>query len=240
MATGNAPSIGDWLDTLSLMSTYGKYFAAEELKSILQNLKRMESEWQPLTAQIREQMALGVPPTDLSIQPLARRWMDLSIRWMEGDMDRLIRWGRMYREEVQARGRHGIDLDVIDYIGKAVEMRLEALHRHLSPEDVARLDKTLDPQCRQYSAELQALMDEGLRPESPRAREMGQRWFELMNRMVRGDAGLQARLVKAFDTEPLLREGAVLSGRQREFIRQAMGGMPQARETEKGLDPHAA
>lgn len=240
MATGSAPSIGDWLDTLSLMSTYGKYFAAEELKTILHNLKRMESEWQPLTAQIREQMAQGVPPTDLSIQRLARRWMDLSIRWMEGDMDRLIRWGRMYREEVQARGRHGVDLDVIDYIGKAIEIRMAALHRHLTPQDIARLDKTMDPQCRQYAAELQVLMDEGLRPDSPKAREMAQRWHELMHRMVRGDADLQARLVKAFDTEPLLHAGSVLSDRHREFMRQTMDCMQQAPKTEKGLDPHAA
>jgi DNA-binding transcriptional MerR regulator len=240
MATGNTPSIGDWLDTLSRMSTYGKYFAADELKSILQNLKRMESEWQPLVAQIREQMTLGVPATDPSIQKLARRWMDLSIRWMDGDMDRLMRWGRMYREEVHARGRHGIDLDVIDYIGVAVEQRLAALHRHLSPEDVARLDKTLDPLCREFAAELQAQMDQGLRPDSSRAREMARRWTDLMSRVVRGDADLQARLVSAFDSEPLLREGAVFSGAQRAFIGQALASMQPARETEKGLDPHAA
>lgn len=235
MASGHAPAMNDWLGTLSLMSTYGKYFAADELKTILQNLKRMESEWQPLAAQIRAEMARGTPARSLAIQPLARRWMDLSMRWMDGDMDRLMRWGRMYREEAQTRGRHGIDLDVIDYIGEAIEMRLATLHRYFSPEDLQRIDKTLDPQWRELAGDAARLMAAGTAADSPAAHALARRWDELFDRTVRGDARLRAKMVEAFDAEPLLRAGAPLDVTTRDYIHRAFDSL-----REKGLDPHAA
>src|SRR5437868_5557925 len=143
MASGHSPEMNDWLDTLSLMSAYGKYFAADELKTILQNLKRTEAEWKPLAAAVRTEMDKGTPAEAIELQPLARQWMELSMRWMDNDMDRLLRWGEMYRRETTAQGRHGIDLDLIDYIGRAIKLRLELIHKYISPEELKRMDKTL-------------------------------------------------------------------------------------------------
>ena len=45
---GAQPAMGDWLQALSLMTTYGKYFSAEELKTIFSRFSRIEHDWPPL------------------------------------------------------------------------------------------------------------------------------------------------------------------------------------------------
>jgi len=221
MASGSAPGIDDWLGTLSLMSTYGKYFDTEELRVILGNLKRLAGEWPPLVAQIREEMAMDTPPHAVAVQRLAREWMDLSIRWMDGDMDRLIRWGRMYRQESIARGRHGIDLDVMDYIGRAVELRLAAMRKYLSEEDIVRIDKTLAPQWRELAEDVTRLIELGSDGHCDQAHALAARWDALCDRMSRGDAGLRQRLIQAFEGEQLLRDGGMMSEAGRHFLRRA-------------------
>ena len=230
MASGSAPGIDDWLGTLSLMSTYGKYFDTEELRLILNNLKRLAGEWPPLVAQIREQMAQDAPPQAVAVQRLAREWMDLSIRWMDGNMDRLIRWGRMYRQESIARGRHGIDLDVMDYIGRAIELRLAALRKYLSEDDIVRIDKTLAPQWRQLAEDVTRLIERGSDGHCSEAHVLAQRWDALCDRMARGDLRLRERLILAFESEPLLRDGGVLSDDERRFLKRAFESMRNARD----------
>jgi len=236
MASGSAPGMDDWLGTLSLMSTYGKYFDTEELRVILGNLKRLASEWPPLVAQIREQMAQDAPPDAVAVQRLAREWMDLSIRWMDGDMDRLMRWGRMYRQESITRGRHGIDLEVMDYIGRAIELRLAAMRRYLSEEDIVRIDKTLAPQWRELAEDVTALIERGSDGHCEEAHALARRWDALCERMVRGDAGLRRRMMQAFEGEPLLRDAGLFSDEARRFIRRAFESMCAVH----GVDAHVA
>jgi DNA-binding transcriptional MerR regulator len=234
MASGHSPEMNDWLDTLSLMSTYGKYFGADELKGILDNLKRTEAEWKPLAAAVRAEMDRGTPAEAMQIQPLAREWMDLAMRWMDNDMDRLTRWGRMYRTEATARGRHGIDLDVIDYIGRAIELRLAAFHKYLTPEEIGRLDKTLGPEWKQLAHEVRELLRQGTPPDSPEARALAGRWDQLFDRMVRHDPVLRAKLITAHQNEPVIQQSAPLGPEERGFIMRAMETLRSTR-----LDPHA-
>jgi DNA-binding transcriptional MerR regulator len=233
MASGSAPGIDDWLGTLSLMSTYGKYFDTEELRVILGNLKRLANEWSPLVAKVREQMALDAPPDAVAVQRLAREWMDLAIRWMDGDMDRLMRWGQMYRQESIARGRHGIDLDVMDYIGRAIEMRLAAMRKYLSDDDMVRIDKTLAPEWRELAADVAQLIERGSDVHCDDAHALAARWDALCERMVRGDAGLRQRMVQAFESEPLLRDAGMLSGDARQFLRGAFESMRAAHDLDR-------
>jgi hypothetical protein len=97
LSTGNQPAMSEWLSALALMATYGKYFTATELKRIFENWKHTEAEWQPLISAVRHAIDRRIAPDALEAQPLARRWMDLSVRWMKGDFDLLMRWGEMCR-----------------------------------------------------------------------------------------------------------------------------------------------
>lgn len=229
MASGHSPEMNDWLDTLSLMSAYGKYFAADELKTILQNLRRTEAEWKPLAAAVRAEMDKGTPAEAIEVQPLARQWMDLSMRWMDNDMDRLLRWGQMYREESAAQGRHGIDLDLIDYIGRAIKIRLDLIHKYVSPEELKRMDKTLGLELKALAANLRKVMEQGLPPDSDEARALALRWDELIDRMSDRDPVLRAKLTAAHRNEPMLAHGAVLDIAQREFIQRAFETLRTAR-----------
>jgi DNA-binding transcriptional MerR regulator len=229
MASGHSPEMNDWLDTLALMSAYGKYFPADELKTILQNLKRTEAEWKPLAVAVRAEMDKGTPAEAIEVQPLARQWMDLSMRWMDNDMDRLLRWGQMYREEATAQGRHGIDLELIDYIGRAIKVRLDLIHKYVSPEELKRMDKTLGLEWKALAADVLQVMRQGLPPDSEAARALALRWDDLMDRMSARDPVLRAKLMAAHRNEPMLARGAVLDLAQREFIQRAFETLRPAR-----------
>jgi DNA-binding transcriptional MerR regulator len=100
LAGGGRPEIDDWLVSLSMMNTFEQYFSAGELKLVFERWKRCKSEWPPLVQAVRAAMERGVLPDAIELQPLARRWMDVSARWMDGDMALLKRWGSMLREQL--------------------------------------------------------------------------------------------------------------------------------------------
>ena len=129
LAGGGQPQIDDWLASLSMMNTLEQYFSAGELKLVFERWKRCASEWPALLQAVREAMERGVPTDSLELQPLARQWMDVSARWMDGDLALLNRWGRMLREEPGLPLPSGMDRSLLEYINQAVQLRLAALAR---------------------------------------------------------------------------------------------------------------
>src|SRR4051812_25661788 len=78
---GNAPPTEDWLQALSLMATYGKYFSTAELKQIFDGWHKIEHEWPLLLDEVRALMDAGAHPESPEAQGLARRWMGLVHHW---------------------------------------------------------------------------------------------------------------------------------------------------------------
>ena len=144
IADGGQPEIDDWLASLSMMNTFEQYFSAGELKLVFERWKRCKAEWPPLLQAVREAMERGVRPDSLELQPLARWWMDVSARWMEGDMALLERWGSMLREQPGLPLPSGMDRSLLDYIDQPVRLRLAALARYITADELQQLDKTLD------------------------------------------------------------------------------------------------
>ena len=114
LAGGGQPEIDDWLVSLSMMNTFEQYFSAGELKLVFERWKRCKSEWPPLLQAVREAMERGVPPDSILLQPLARRWMDVSARWMDGDLTLLKRWGNMLREQPGLPLPSGMDRTLLE------------------------------------------------------------------------------------------------------------------------------
>jgi DNA-binding transcriptional MerR regulator len=140
LAKGDEPDTAAWLDALALMKTYGKYFSAAELKTIFANWSLIEAEWAPLVDDVRAVMDSGVAPEAAQVQPLARRWMSLMLRWMDGDFDLIDRWGEMYRKEPSAHGRNGApQSDMIEFIRRAIDVRMALLSKYLAPGEIRRL-----------------------------------------------------------------------------------------------------
>ena len=224
LAGGGQPEIDDWLSSLSMMNTFEQYFSAGELKLVFERWKRCRSEWPPLLQAVRESMERGVPPDSPSVQPLARRWMDVSARWMDGDLALLQRWGSMLREHPGLPLPSGMDRALLDYINQAVQLRLAALARYIRADELQRLDNTLEPEWSTLGKRAERLIADGVPPHSASARRLASDWQNLVDRFVRHDSALRDKLLAAYDNEPLLQAGAVFTPAVRHYVRQAAGG----------------
>lgn len=223
-AGGGQPEFDDWLASLSMMNTLERYFSAGELKLVFERWKLCKAEWPPLLQAVREAMDRGVPADSPELQPLARQWMDVSARWMEGDLALLTRWGSMLREQPGLPLPSGMDRSMLDYINQAVQLRLAALAKYMNADDMQRLDKTLDPEWRALSERAERLMGDGAPPHGASARQLASDWRNLLDRMVRHDGGLRERLLAAYENEPLIQAGAAFTPKARRYVREVEGG----------------
>jgi MerR family transcriptional regulator, thiopeptide resistance regulator len=227
-ASGDQPGIDDWLASLSLMSTFEQYFSAAELKLVFERWKRIKDEWPSLLQAIRDAMDRGVPADSIELQPLARRWMDVSARWMNGDTALLTRWGAMLAEQPTVPLPSGMDRPLLEYIRQSIGKRLAVLAKYISADELHRLDKTLDPEWRALAGRAERLMADGVPPDSVQARQLACEWQALLDRMAGHDATLRTRLLAAYENEPLIRAGVVFTLEVWRYVRRA-----------SALDPHA-
>jgi DNA-binding transcriptional MerR regulator len=235
LASGTAPAMSDWLDSLALMSAGAKYFDVDELKALLHNLKRTEPEWRALMAAWRAEMAQGTPPDALHLQPLARRWINLSLRRVDGDFGRLGRWRQMVRDEPEVRRMNELDEELLAYIRPAVQARVSALRAHLREDEIERLDKGLEPEWQALAAECRRLMAAGAEVRSDAAQTLARRWDDLTDRTVRHDPALRAKVLEAQRCDPVLRSGAALDEAAQDFIHRAFEALQaQAENTAPG------
>ena len=221
LARGGQPEIDDWLASLAMMSTFEQYFSAAELKLIFERWKSSAAEWPPLVQAIRDAMARGVPPDSIELQPLARRWMDVSARWMNGDVALLMRWRSMLLEQPGLPLPGGMDRALYDYVDQAIQVRMAVVAKYISEDEFQRLDTTLDPEWRALSQRAERLMAEGTPPVATQARLLGREWQTLLDRMVRHDAALRARLLAAYKNEPLIRAGTAIKPEAWCYLEQA-------------------
>lgn len=221
IAVGKQPGMGEWLDTLESMATYGKYFSTDELAKIFRDWKKLQAEWWPLIEVAGEAMEQDAPIDSLQVQALAQRWMDLSMQSMQNDLRLAMRWGEMAEQEPAAPGPAGIDAALIRYIGGAINLRMEAFQRHLSKEDLQRLDKSLAPEWAALAERANRLMKRNVSPDSKEAQALGAEWSRLIDRATAYDPGLRERFMAAYREEPLLRMGHVISDEIRDFIENA-------------------
>lgn len=221
LAAGSQPDMSDWLATLQQMATYGKYFTADELKRIFENWKQTEAEWQPLIRAVRHVMDSGMTPDAPEVQPLARRWMELSMRWMEGDVDLLMRWVEMRRKEPGVHGWSGPGTHVLEYIGKAIDLRLATLHKYLSKEEIKRLKPVPEQEWAKLGDTARRLIRQDLPVECEEAQALACKWSELFDRVCGNDPVIREKLLTAARSEPFIQAGAPLDAAARDYIRRA-------------------
>ena len=222
-ASGNQPEMGEWLDSLALMTTYARYFNTEEIQLIVGNWQVLRAEWGPLLAQIRHMMDSGIPATDPSVQPLAQHWMGLIHHWLGGNFDLIERWGRMYQEEPLVRSAQTAEPELVHYIEQATALRLAAWQRHFSTAEMSRFRRVDTAQWQQLGRAAEALMSKGLPPSSKPARALAIQLQALISQVVADDPVMLSRMRAAMATEPLLRAGAMLPEPVRGYLQAAAG-----------------
>jgi hypothetical protein len=166
-------------------------------------------------------MARGVPGDALELQPLVRQWMELSARWMNGDLQLLERWGRMLREQPGLPLPSGMDRELLEYMDQAIKLRLAVLAKYISVEDLERLDKTLGPEWRVFNERARRMMADAVPVHSESARQLAREWQALLDRTARHDVALRERLLAAYANEPLLQAGAHVPPEVGRYLRQA-------------------
>ena len=245
MVAGAAPDMGNWLETLALMSTYGKYFSAAELRRIFERWPLIESEWRPLIAQMDAAMHQGLPIDDPAVQKLTHRWMALLLEWMGGDMDLMDRWGHMYRQEPSTHNINDAPSSaMMAYVERAIALRMQVLQRHLTRAEMAQIGFVPLAHWQALENEVTALLARGEAPDSPAALAAVAHWSRLMDQLCGHCPALRAKLLHAWTTEPLLQSSALLSLEVRAFIGHAAAlpspAPPQPQPpTLMALDPHA-
>ncbi|WCM90261.1 MerR family transcriptional regulator [Acidovorax sp. NCPPB 3576] len=228
LVAGAEPDMGNWLQALALMATYGKYFSAAELKHIFSNWNRIEADLLVVKEQVRRAMDQGQPVDAPEVQSLAYRWMALMLHWMGGDIDLLERWGHMFRTEPSTQGRnHAPPGDMIRYIESAIQLRMDLLLKYMDRDDLRQLGHVHHTQWQQLEQEVQQLVDQRVPPAHPRARAAATHWDALFGTLCCNDAGLRAKLMRASASEPLLRAGSPLSEPVRNYL-HAVPRLPAA------------
>ncbi|WP_163995084.1 MerR family transcriptional regulator [Pyxidicoccus caerfyrddinensis] len=231
LATGSVPDMDDWLATIRMMTTCDKYFSADELKTIFGNWRRIYTDWAALITDVRRTMKAGVPADSLEVQPLAHRWMTLMGIWMDGNLDLIYRWGEMYRREPSALTGKGPDLGMVAYMDRAIQLRMAALGRHLSIDELLRLKQVPPEAWDTLAGSAAELMRQGVAPGASRARALGKQWLGLLERVADHDAVLFDKLLAAYCQEPLVAAASVREEAVRQYLQRTVQSV---------LDPIAA
>ncbi len=120
-------SVDDLTETLELLSAVEPHFTAEQLDALARRrqvlgeeaLRKAESEWPELIANVRAAMARGDDPESPSVQRLAARWRRLVEQFTGGDPDLADSVRSVYRHEPAARRQTGLDPEIFDYVARA-------------------------------------------------------------------------------------------------------------------------
>ncbi|HAJ12585.1 MAG TPA: MerR family transcriptional regulator, partial [Comamonadaceae bacterium] len=205
LMAGAEPDMGNWLEALALMTTYGKYFSTTELKQIFTNWSLIEADWLVVKDLVRSAMDRQMPPDAPEVQALAYRWMALMLHWMGGDLDLLDRWGHMFRTEPSAQGRnHAPPGDMIEYVETAIKLRLALLEKYLTRDDLRMLGHVPHTAWSALERDVQQLLDRQIPTHHADAAAAALRWNTLFNQLARNDAQLRQKLLTASANEPLL------------------------------------
>jgi DNA-binding transcriptional MerR regulator len=221
VASGVPPESGDWLTSLSLMATHSRYFSAAELRMLFENWRRDEALWPPLITEIQQAMHDRHPPDSAVAQRLALRWVEISLKWMDGDIDLLQRWDAMLQQEPIAVAKSRIDPAVLAFFHAAMQCRETACLKYLTSEEYARLRLVPERDWQALDDAVEALARDKVPFDDVRARELVQRWRGLLDYASNDDPAIKARLLAAVKGEPVLQAGLPLSDISRRYLRSA-------------------
>ena len=222
LATGSAPDMVDWLTTLSLMTTYSKYFSAAEIKRILDNRKAQGAIWERLIAEVKVAMAQQMAMDSKTVQSLALRWMNLTLAMMDDDFKLIERWGQMYNTEPKGQFKNGPGPEVLTFINAAIALRMEAMLRHMTLAELHTLRTGPQADIDQLANDAHALHAAQADLAGPAARSLVARWEQFMMVVCGQQPALLRKLIVAYTAEPLLQGTTVFDTLTLDVIKRAM------------------
>jgi DNA-binding transcriptional MerR regulator len=222
LATGDTPDMSDWLSTLSLMTTYAKYFSAEEIRLILSNRKAQSASWERLIAEVRQAMQQQLPADSRPVQTLALRWMNLTLAMMSDNFKLIERWGQMVNTEPKGQFKNGPGPEVVSYINAAIVLRMNAMLRHMTLAELQTLRTIPDTAIEQLAHEAHALHAAQADLTDAPARALVAHWEQVMLVLCGGQSVMLRKVIAAYNAEPLLQGTTVFDEFTLDVIKRAM------------------
>jgi DNA-binding transcriptional MerR regulator len=213
LTSGHPPDLAEWLDTLELMTMYENYFSTEEIKQLpLLHDATIRAEWSAMVSAVQAAMDRGVSPDAPEAQILALRWMRTLYRDTGGNPDFLMRLNSMHDNEPGAWDAQGVSEAMRRFVEQAfVEGRLAIYQRYLKPEEFAFMRQHYGATFNAWPPLLAALrkaMTNGVSPDEPEARALGERWVTLFRAYAGDDTGTHERIREAHAKEPDLTDSS--------------------------------
>jgi DNA-binding transcriptional MerR regulator len=233
LAAGSAPDMSDWLSTLSLMSTYAKYFSADEIRLILGNRQAQSAVWDRLIADVRQAMQQQQAADSRPVQSLALRWMNLTLAMMNDNFKLIERWGQMYCAEPKGQFKNGPGPDVIRFINAAIDLRMNAMLRHMSRAELHTLRTIPDAAIEQLAQEAHALHAAHADLTGAPAQALVAHWEHVMLNLCSDQPELLRKLIAAYSAEPLLQSTTVFDELTLDVIKRAMVAQGHPLSTQK-------
>jgi len=222
LATGDAPDMTDWLSTLSLMSTYAKYFSAEEIRLILSNRKAQSASWERLIAEVRLAMQQQLAADSRPVQSLALRWMNLTLAMMSDNFKLIERWGQMVNTEPKGQFKNGPGPEVVSYINAAIVLRMNAMLRHMTLAELHTLRTIPDAAIEQLAQEARALHAAQADLTGAAAQALVAHWQQAMLDLCGGQPVMLRKVIAAYNAEPLLQGTTVFDEFSLDIIKRAL------------------
>jgi DNA-binding transcriptional MerR regulator len=222
LATGGEPDMADWLNTLSLMTTYSKYFSASEIKRILDNRKAQATVWDGLITDVRVAMEQKLAAGSKTVQSLALRWMNLTLAMMDDDFKLIDRWGQMHNTEPKGQFKNGPGAEVISFINAAIALRMAAMLRHMTLAELHTLRTGPEAGLAQLARDAHALHTAQADLAGPAARALVASWEQYMLAVCGGKPALLRKLIVAYTAEPLLHGTSVFDTVTLDVMKRAM------------------
>jgi len=213
LTAGQPPDLAEWLDTLELMTMYENYFSTEEIKQLpMLHDADTRAEWSAMVSAAQAALDRGVSPDAPEAQVLALRWMRTLYRDTGGNPDFLVRLNTMHDNEQGSWDAMGVTTAVRSFIEQAfVEGRLAIYQRYLRPGEFAFMREHYGATFNAWPpllVELRKAMTNGVSPNEPEARALGERWVALFRAYAGDDPGTHERIREAHAKEPDLTDSS--------------------------------
>lgn len=215
---GQNASSADLLDGIRLIETYQMYFPVKDVRKLLGRWQRAQSRWQPIAEQLDACQLSATPVDAAQVQLLAQRWMNIAISVFGGRLGVVLEWARMHHEVPETARHAGLKPELMQYLEQAIALRLAALRRHFTTDELNRLDGSTGPEWESLAAQGEKLLVKAVSPQAHAAQELLARYRELALRTAAQDMSLASKLAQAYASEPILALGHFVSPKLRAYL----------------------
>jgi DNA-binding transcriptional MerR regulator len=226
LAQGEAPELATWLTTLEQMTMYDKYFSKQDIDQLVRfRSDASQDEWRKLVGEVRQLMDSGAGPDSPAAVALGLRWGDMLERATGGNPDLVYKLDQMHQNEPEAQRDSGITPALRSYILCAIhEPKLALYAKYLPAEVVQRMRRHHQARAHEWlplMGKIKAQMAIDASPHTSTAYELARQWRGLLVDMIGPDPDTLPMFRKAVESEPLLRQGRVMTEEMLGYLRAA-------------------